>query len=51
MAKAEQADRTPLQPAHVKFVEDASGKLFQRLVNASIKGDPAARQALDMLGK
>jgi hypothetical protein len=38
--------RDQLSPAQVKAVEDASVKLFQRLAEASSKGDPAAQQAL-----
>ena len=38
-----------LSPSQVKAVEEASSKLFQRLVEASTKGDPAARQALAQL--
>jgi hypothetical protein len=41
--------RDQLPPSQVKTVEEASGKLFQRLVDASTKGDPAARQALSQL--
>ena len=41
--------RDQLSPSQVKAVEEASGKLFQRLVEASTKGDPAARQALSQL--
>jgi hypothetical protein len=41
--------RDQLSPSQVKTVEEASGKLFQRLVEASTKGDPAARQALSQL--
>jgi hypothetical protein len=41
--------RDHLLPGQVKAVEDASGKLFQRLVEASTKGDPAARQAISQL--
>ena len=39
-----------LKEDQVQIVQDASGKLFQRLVDASTKGDPAARQALSTLG-
>lgn len=39
-----------LSRAQVQRVEDAKSKLFQRLVEASQKGDPAARQALSKLG-
>ena len=41
--------RDQLSPSQVKAVEEASSKLFQRLVAASAKGDPAARQALSQL--
>jgi hypothetical protein len=41
--------RDQLSPSQVKAVEEASGRLFQRLVEASAKGDPAARQALSRL--
>ncbi|MGO8927349.1 MAG: hypothetical protein ACLQU3_10730 [Limisphaerales bacterium] len=41
--------RDDLSPSQVKAVEEASSKLFQRLVDASTKGDPAARQALSQL--
>jgi hypothetical protein len=41
--------RDQLPPSQVKAVEEASSKLFQRLVEASTKGDPAARQALSQL--
>ena len=41
--------RDQLSPAQVKAVEEASSKLFQRLVDGSIKGDPAAKQALSQL--
>jgi hypothetical protein len=41
--------RDQLSPSQVKAVEEASSKLFQRLVEASAKGDPAARQALSQL--
>jgi hypothetical protein len=41
--------RDQLSPSQVKAVEEASSKLFQRLVEASTKGDPAARQALSQL--
>lgn len=39
-----------LQPDQLQAVEAASGKLFQRLVDASTTGDPAARRALNALG-
>ena len=42
-----QQDRLP--PNQAKVVQEASGNLFQRLVAASAKGDPAARQALAQL--
>ena len=42
-----QQDRLP--PNQVKVVQEASSKLFQRLVAASAQGDPAARQALSQL--
>jgi hypothetical protein len=41
--------RDQLLPRQVKAVEEASSKLFQRLVDASTKGDPAAKQALSQL--
>jgi len=41
--------RDQLSPKEVKAAEDATSKLFQRLVEASTKGDPAARQALSQL--
>ena len=41
--------RDQLSEGQAKAVEDASGKLFQRLVEASSKDDPAARQALSQL--
>jgi hypothetical protein len=41
--------RDQLPPSQVKAVEEASSKLYQRLVEASTKGDPAARQALSQL--
>jgi hypothetical protein len=41
--------RDQLSPSQVNMVEGASSKLFQRLVAASAKGDPAARQALSQL--
>jgi hypothetical protein len=41
--------RDQLSPSQVKAVEEASSRLFQRLVEASAKGDPAARQALSQL--
>ncbi|MGO9200192.1 MAG: hypothetical protein ACLQM8_06575 [Limisphaerales bacterium] len=41
--------RDRLSPGCLKAAEEASGKLFQRLVEASTKGDPAARQALSQL--
>jgi hypothetical protein len=41
--------RDQLSPNQIKTVEEASGKMFQRLVDASTKGDPAARQALSRL--
>jgi len=41
--------RDQLSPGQVKAVEEASNKLFQRLVEASAKGDPAAKQALSQL--
>lgn len=41
--------RDQLSPSQVKVVEAASGKLFQRLVDASTRGDPAAKQALSQL--
>jgi len=43
------AQRDRLSPSQVTSVEEASGKLFQRLVTASVKGDPAAKQALSQL--
>jgi hypothetical protein len=42
-------ERDQLLPNQVKAVEEASSKLFQRLVEASTKGDPAAKQALSQL--
>ena len=42
--------RDSLSPAQAQAVQEASGKLFQRLVEASTKGDPAAREALNALG-
>jgi hypothetical protein len=41
--------RDQLSERQVKVVEEASGKLFQRLIEASSTGDPAARQALSQL--
>ena len=41
--------RDQLSPSQVKAVEEASSELFQRLVTASVKGDPAAKQALSRL--
>lgn len=41
--------RDQLSPSQVKAVDEASSKLFQRLVEAASKGDPAARQALSQL--
>jgi hypothetical protein len=41
--------RDQLSPSQVKAAEEASGRLFQRLVEASAKGDPAAKQALARL--
>jgi hypothetical protein len=41
--------RDQLSPTQVKAAEEASSKLFQRLVEASTKGDPAAREALGAL--
>jgi len=41
--------RDQLSPSQVLEVEEASSKLFQRLVTASSKGDPAAKQALSKL--
>jgi hypothetical protein len=41
--------REQLSPSQVKMVEEASGKLFQRLVEGTAKGDPAAKQALSQL--
>ena len=41
--------RDQLSPSRVMAVEEASGKLFQRLVDASTKGAPAVRQALSQL--
>jgi hypothetical protein len=41
--------RDQLSPSQLKAVEEASSKLFQRLVEASTKGDPAAKQALSQL--
>jgi hypothetical protein len=38
-----------LQEGQVKAVQEASGKLFQRMVDASSKGDAAARQAIATL--
>jgi hypothetical protein len=43
------ADRDKLSEAQAKAVEQASGKLYQRLVDASGKGDPAAKAALSAL--
>jgi hypothetical protein len=40
------AQRDSLSAAQIKAVEEVSGKLMQRLVEASTKGDAAARQAL-----
>lgn len=40
------SQRDQLSPAQVKAVEDASTRLFQRLADASSKGDAAAQQAL-----
>jgi hypothetical protein len=41
--------RDQLSEAQVKAVEEASGKLMQRIVDASTKGDAAARQAISQL--
>jgi hypothetical protein len=41
--------RDQLSASQVKAVDEASSKLFQRLVEASSKGDPAAKQALVQL--
>lgn len=41
--------RDQLSLSQVKTVEEASSKLFQRLVEAANKGDPEARQALSQL--
>jgi hypothetical protein len=41
--------REQLSPSQVKAVEEASGKLYQRLVEGIAKGDPTARQALSQL--
>jgi hypothetical protein len=41
--------RDQLSPDQVKAAEEASGKLYQRLVEAAGKGDPAASQALTAL--
>ena len=41
--------RDQLSEAQVKAVEEASGKLMQRIVEASTKGDAAARQAISQL--
>jgi len=41
--------RDQLSPSQVKAVEDASSRVFQRLVEASAKGDAAAKQALSQL--
>lgn len=41
--------RDRLSPSQVKTAEEASGKLFQRLVEGTAKGDPAARRALSQL--
>jgi len=41
--------RDQLSPNQVKAVEEASSRIFQRLVEASTKGDPAAKQALSQL--
>ena len=38
--------RDQLSPGQIKAAEEASIKLFQRLADASSKGDPAAKQAL-----
>src|ERR1700757_997634 len=38
-----------LQPKQLEAVEEASGKLNQRLTEAAIKGEPEARQALATL--
>ena len=43
------SQRDQLSPSQVKAVEEASSELFQRLVTASVKGDPAAKQALSRL--
>ena len=40
------AQRDQLSPGQAKAADEASGKLFQRMVDASTKGDPAAREAL-----
>ncbi len=41
--------RDQLSEAQVKTVEEASGKLMQRIVEASTKGNAAARQAISQL--
>lgn len=38
--------RDQLSPGQITAAEEASVKLFQRLADASSKGDPAAKQAL-----
>ena len=43
------AVRDTLKPEQVTAVQEASGKLNQRLVDASTKGDANARQALNTL--
>ena len=43
------AQRDQLPPKQVEKVEEASSKLFQRLVSASNQGDAAARPALSQL--
>jgi hypothetical protein len=43
------SQRDQLSEPQVKAVEEASGKLMQRIVEASTKGDAAARQAISQL--
>jgi hypothetical protein len=41
--------RDQLSPDQAKAAEEAYGKVYQRLVDAADKGDPAAKQALAAL--
>ena len=42
-------DPSQLQPAQLAAIEEASGKLNQRLTTAALKGESGARQALAVL--